>query len=266
MNIDLLSKMVLELIIEYDKVVLPFFGVFTAEVVSSSFSDRGYTLNPPYRRLHFKASSQSDNLLAEFYAKANGVDVDTAFRIVSEFTKELRNVLLKSKVLVFPGLGRIRTTRENNFFFVPDEDLDIYPEGFGLKPISLKAHRTDVLNSAAVPSGSSDDEPAEESVDAVETAEQSEIIETESSETPIQQIPEEQHKAQLEVQTDTQSGIEQPANEHSGLKITITVVLGIIAVAGFLLLIFLLLSDLCPSFIDSLLYTEEELEILNYKY
>ena len=43
--------------------------------------------------------------------------------------------------MVFPGLGRLRATKENNFFFVADEDLDIYPQGFGLEPISLKTHQ-----------------------------------------------------------------------------------------------------------------------------
>ncbi|MBQ9548195.1 MAG: hypothetical protein IJV01_03430, partial [Bacteroidales bacterium] len=38
------------------------------------------------------------------------------------------------------GLGRLRATRQNNIFFITDEALDIYPEGFGLEPVSLKNH------------------------------------------------------------------------------------------------------------------------------
>ena len=52
----------------------------------------------------------------------------------------MRHVLETRKSIVFPGLGKLRATRENYFFFVADEDLDIYPEGFGLEPISLKTH------------------------------------------------------------------------------------------------------------------------------
>ena len=48
--------------------------------------------------------------------------------------------LFVKKTVIFPGLGRRRATKENNVFFVSDEDLDIYPEGFGLQPISLKTH------------------------------------------------------------------------------------------------------------------------------
>ena len=54
MDIDLLSKMVKELILVNDRVTLPGVGAFVAEMVPASFTDRGYTINPPYRRLVFR--------------------------------------------------------------------------------------------------------------------------------------------------------------------------------------------------------------------
>ena len=48
---------------------------------------------------------------------------------------------MSRKAVALPGLGRLRATRENNFFFVPDENPDIDPTGFGLYPISLKTHQ-----------------------------------------------------------------------------------------------------------------------------
>ena len=141
MDIDLLSKMVKELIMDNDKVSLPGLGAFVAEVVPATFSDKGYTVNPPYRRLSFRSNLEQDTLLAELYARANGVAEDIAGRIVTEFVSELAEVLKVKKTVVFPGLGRLRATKENNVFFVADEDLDIYPEGFGLEPVSLKTHQ-----------------------------------------------------------------------------------------------------------------------------
>lgn len=141
MDIDLLSKMVKELILDNDKVSLPGLGAFVAEVVPATFSDKGYTFNPPYRRLSFRSNLEKDTLLAELYARANGVAEDIAGRIVTEFVSELAEVLKVKKTVVFPGLGRLRATKENNVFFVADEDLDIYPEGFGLEPVSLKTHQ-----------------------------------------------------------------------------------------------------------------------------
>lgn len=141
MDIDLLSKMVKELILDNDEVSLPGVGSFVAELVPSSFSDKGYTINPPYKRLSFrKKADASDNVLIDFYAKSNNVDKETASKIVIDFLSEMQKVLELRKSIVFPGLGKLRATKENIFFFVADEDLDIYPEGFGLEPISLKTH------------------------------------------------------------------------------------------------------------------------------
>lgn len=140
MDIDLLSKMVAELIQDNDEVALPGVGSFIAEFVPSSFSDKGYTINPPYRRLSFRQRESSDTKLIDFYARKNHLDTRTATSILTKFLLEMSEILKAKKTIVFPGLGRLRATRENNFFFVPDEDLNIYPEGFGLEPVSLKTH------------------------------------------------------------------------------------------------------------------------------
>lgn len=141
MDIDLLSKIVKELILDNDEVALPGIGSFIAEIVPSVFSDKGYTINPPYRRLSFRQKESGDeNMVIDFYARCNNIDTPTASRIIREFLEEMRHVLETKKSIVFPGLGKLRATKENYFFFVADEDLDIYPEGFGLEPISLKTH------------------------------------------------------------------------------------------------------------------------------
>lgn len=175
MDIDLLSKMVKELILDNDEVSLPGVGSFVAELVPSSFSDKGYTINPPYKRLSFrKKADASDNVLIDFYAKSNNVDKETASKIVIDFLSEMQKVLELRKSIVFPGLGKLRATKENIFFFVADEDLDIYPEGFGLEPISLKTHEEtpaevsatiaalqDILNPEETEGRSDSEEPSE---------------------------------------------------------------------------------------------------------
>lgn len=140
MDIDLLAKMVKEAILDNDAVTLPGVGCFVAELVPSAFSDKGYTIHPPYRRLYFSPKQGSDTLLADMYASARNVDREDATRVLTDFLVGMKEVLKVRKTIVFPGLGRLRATRENHFFFVADEDLDIYPEGFGLTPVSLKTH------------------------------------------------------------------------------------------------------------------------------
>ena len=140
MDIDLLAKMVGDLILEHDEVALPGVGTFVAEMVGASFSDKGFVINPPYRKLSFRQREGDPDLLIDFYARTNSLDKATASRILSQFLSEMKEILKTKKYIIFPGLGRLRATRENLFFFVPDEDLNIYPEGFGLEPVSLKSH------------------------------------------------------------------------------------------------------------------------------
>lgn len=180
MDIDLLSKMIKELILDTDEVSLPGVGSFVAEIVPSTFSDKGYTINPPYRRLSFRQRQTEENtMLSDFYAVSNNLDKASAELIINDFLRELKDVLQEKKTIIFPGLGRLRATRENTFFFVADEDLDIYPAGFGLSSVSLKTHEEtpeavsaaisslkDMMTRADVPAP----EPEVESVAAAEPA------------------------------------------------------------------------------------------------
>lgn len=138
MDVALLSTMISELITDHNRVGLPGLGTFVAEVVPATFSDKGYTINPPYRRLSFHPSRSEDTLLIDFYAASNGISKEAAGLYLKQFLGEMKSVLKERKTITLPGLGRLRATVENNFFFVPDPDLDIYPDGFALKPLSLK--------------------------------------------------------------------------------------------------------------------------------
>ena len=239
MDIDLLSKMVKELIPDHDRVSLPGFGYFVTEVVPSSFSDRGYTINPPYRRISFRTGNAGeDTLLADLYASSNAVEPKVAGKIISDFVAEMKKILMVKKTVVFPGLGRMRATKENNFFFVADEDLDIYPEGFGLEPVSLKSHqetREEVsamisgLQSMMDGSGLSDvpdnaDEGAiqpgpgegqEDKADRDEEAGGDEILEEESTDVAAEasEAAEEGREGATEAEEEAEAGTEETVEE-----------------------------------------------------
>lgn len=280
MDIDLLSKMVKELILDNDKVVLPGLGAFVAEIVPSSFSDKGYTINPPYRRLYFRTKPDAGDELAEFYAASNNVEKDVAARIISDFIDEMRLILHKKKTVLFPGLGRLRATKENNLFFVADEDLDIYPAGFGLEPISLKTHQeTTEEVSAAV-------ESLKSMLDAETVTELipegvSEPVAEPAPDPAIEQVPEPipepdpvteiQPEQVPEPIPDPEVGpkdeIAEPKEEnkkHKG-KGLIWAALGLAIFAALLLAAFAIVGRLWPEWVDSFLYTPEELEILNHR-
>lgn len=305
MDVDLLSKMVKELILDCDEVALPGVGTFVAELVPASFSDRGYTINPPYRRLFFRQRVDNEGLLSDFYLKTNGLKADSpegkvALQGLQDFLDEMKEMLKDKKTIVFPGLGRLRATRENNFFFIPDEDLDIYPAGYGLEPISLKTHEETPEEVSAAVAGlasiidepvTAPDSPAEESghpavasgtegedVQEIETVPDSPDVASECKTTedhePIagtegvtesDALPEAAPETVPEVATETaHENVQETVTEKKGGKAWIWIIAGIVAVAALFLLALMILGRVAPDFVDRFLYSADELRIINY--
>ena len=273
MDIDLLSKMVYDLILDNDRVALPGVGCFVAEIVPASFSDKGYTINPPYRKLYFRSKPDDGELLVKLYAKSNGVAEEDARRILTEFLAEMRDILFTRKVIVFPGLGRLRATRENNLFFVADEALDIYPEGFGLEPLSLKTHKEteqelsatmdelgDILGSGTV------DEPVAEPV-AEPSPVAEPVAEPVSESSPVAEpVAEPVVESVAEpVAAPVAEPVTGETRKMSPGKIVLITLASLLGLAAVLFGIFVLLVNCFPDFLDSLLYTKEELYIINYR-
>lgn len=276
----MLSKMVKELILDHDRVSLPGLGTFVAEMVPASFADKGYTINPPYRRLSFRQTEGEDSLLVSWYASLNGVSEEVASSAIEDFMAGLKEVLEKRKNVIFPGLGRLRATKENNLFFIADEDLDIYPEGFGLSPVSLKTHvETKEEVSAAlgslkdiieiqrvpeyesIPGDESADSPGESAGENVEmsAAELSEKSEPEAgggAEVPeVETVPPEE-KQPCDVKPEVR---EKGHRKNKGLYI----VLIIIASAVLLVVLYMAVARIFPEAVDGLLYNHDEYELLH---
>lgn len=324
MDIDLLSKMVKELLLDNDNVILPGLGSFVAEIVPSTFSDKGYTINPPYRKLYFRSKPDEGYKLVEFYASSNKVELAIADRVIRDFVAELKQVLFARKTVVFPGLGRLRATKENAVFFVADEDLDIYPEGFGLQPISLKTHVETPAEVTAVveglkamvdipevkPSPETVAEPKQEEIleepqalDEPLTFDEPEIedetgvaadlviedepvavpmIEEEPVAVPIieeEPINEEEPAAEDEPIAENEPDVIEIAASEDDLsaeqksqqlprrrgfwKTLALVIIWLIVAAVLALGLFVVAAHFMPDFIDQILYTPEELEIIN---
>lgn len=280
MDIDLLSKMVKELIMEADEVALPGVGSFIAETEPASFSDKGYTINPPYRKLSFRQRlAGNDNALIDFYATTNGIPVEQAAPIITAFLIEFKEVLKEKKVVVFPGLGRLRATKENNFFFVADEDLDIYPQGFGLEPISLKTHQEtpEEVSDAIQKLGAiiSPDVPEQEEIADAEPVEEpvlpedEPIIDIEPAEEvygdgTIEVGPADDIETVEEEETPVDSEVVESDEKHKSVNWW-KVVLILLAVFVGLILLFAILARIFPDFFDTILYTREELQIIYYR-
>ena len=279
MDIDLLAKMVKELIVGHDQVGLPGVGTFVAEMIPATFSDKGFTINPPYRRLSFYPSRLEDSLLIDFYADSNHITREAASTYINQYLAELKSVLLQRKSIVLPGLGRLRATRENALFFVPDEDLDIFPEGVGLGPVSLKSLATEEQEPVVidVPAPTVEEAAQEEIPDQVRNEEPEPANEgtepaKEETEAPQPQMkirtardgmPEQDRRPSYEdAPRWMRDDWREPEPRHRSKGVTLLVIL--LALIILALVAFVVLARVAPDFVDSLLYTPDELRIINY--
>ena len=327
MDIELLSKMIAELVPDHNEVGLPGLGTFVSEFVPASFTDRGYTITPPYKRVTFVPGAVTDNSLVELYARSNGISEDQARAALSQFLEDTKKVLLDRKTVVFPGLGRLRATRQNNIFFITDEALDIYPEGFGLEPVSLKNHEETpaevhhVVESLAgimvapteefvEPAGAANEpaaavEPAVDAVAETPTEYQpifpaderlefaDEPVESEGSEPDGEEGRNQNGAKMLHPPGKNEGGVSKKAKNAAAkaerkaarveareakaqaraarraarkpvpkwIWVTPLVILAILAIAAG---VFYILVYAAPDFLDTLLYTPEELRIINW--
>ena len=295
MNVELLAKMIGQLVVDYDRVSLPGVGTFYVELMPASFTDKGFSMNPPYKTLSFNQVQTDDSLLVSLYAKSNQLDEEVARPYIVQFLQELKQVLIEKKTIILPGLGKLRATRENNFFFVSDEGLDIFPEGFALKPVSLKSLaglEIEPINiqvplppTASAPAQptiaetpAAEEVPVEEAPAAEETQPAAEV----PAETPAEEIlpveetpapaPEDEEPLATEepvvspVETPEPVAVQQEQPEAKPRKkfrwwvlLIVVLALAVIALASFLVL-----AQVAPDFIDSILYTPEELRIIYY--
>lgn len=223
-----MAEMIRELVPCREEIALPGLGVFVVEEVPAAFSDRGYTVNPPYLRLAFRQKSSEDNSLVKLYAGRNSISEKEAATILGGFFKRLAAVLKDKKSVTLPGMGRLRATNENIFFFVQNEDIDIYPQGFGLESISLKT-LTSPAEDEDLLLGLEDDVP-----------------EPEAAEEPAPAAP----------------AAEAEAAPHGGSR---ALWIALLCLLGAVLLFFALLAILgrtAPQLVDPLLYNSRELETL----
>ncbi|MBO4657772.1 MAG: hypothetical protein J5639_08385, partial [Bacteroidales bacterium] len=207
-DVELFAACLKDLLLENDLVTVPGLGSFMTRLMPASFSDLGRTINPPYRKLSFRAAETGDaSLFTNKLAAAlpEGTDVD---EWLSSFVAGFKEALDRTKRVELDSLGAMRATAQNDYFFVASEDLDIYPEGMGLEPVTIKSSTLIEFGPAAEPTDAAS-EPAIELELEPGTAEdpESEPELQEESEPTVVEVVESQ---ELE---DAASLVEEPAIE-----------------------------------------------------
>lgn len=246
------SKCIKELIVENDRVDVPYLGTFTAEMMPASYSDRQTTIHPPYRRMSFRKADVTladGGLLLDKVRREIGVTHDQAGVELGWCLSRLCSELEGRKSCKLPGLGVMRANARNEFFFVPDEDLDIWPDGIGFEAIAIKMPR-EARWAEEMPGQAGHDAESQAGHDAEGQVRH-------DAEEPV--VQEERRPT-----TVVASKPKEPAKKRSRRHLKPVWI--VLIVLGALLLLFIaacyLFTDQMSPILDPLLYTKEELELL----
>lgn len=234
MTIESFTSCLEEFIMEHDRLLVPGLGAFTAGLQAATISDNGFTINPPYRKLEFiygedlgiGENEQYDYL----YSIKEKMDLEKVREELAEIISEIKREVKANSLVELPGLGKLRSLGDGHLFFVMDKDAQIYPDGFALSSVSLKNRVSGIPEVvAAVAERHNEAETSEPAEDAV---------------------------------SKEQKVADGLARKKKRMPVGVKVILWLLGIALLLLAGFMALAYFCPDFIDTLLYSPDEIELL----
>lgn len=240
MTIESFTSCLEEFIMEHDRLLVPGLGAFTAGLQAATISDNGFTINPPYRKLEFiygedlgiGENEQYDYL----YSIKEKMDLEKVREELAEIISEIKREVEANSLVELPGLGKLRSLGDGHLFFVMDKDAQIYPEGFALSSVSLKNRVSSIPEVAAAFAERHNEAETSETAETTVTAEEA--------------VSKEQKVA---------DGL---ARKKKRMPVVVKVILWLLGIALLLLAGFMALAYFCPDFIDTLLYSPDEIELL----
>lgn len=250
---------------------LPGLGTFVTEEAPAQFSEKGFTINPPYLKIEFRTDMPQDQGLVDFYCKANRESSNVAREVIIDYIAVLGKQLYQLKNLDFPGLGRLRAARGGAVIFVPDEDLSIFPQYDCLEPVSLRFRPEPVMGfvSEEVPA---EDIPVEEtpveevSAEEIPADETPATVEMEETGAPVEEaesiVPAEESAETEAVVPAEETAEETPSNPAKTFWIGVLV---LVILAALFFAAVAIIGRTYPELIDPYLYTPSELKILRAK-
>ena len=240
MTIESFTSCLEEFIMEHDRLLVPGLGAFTAGLQAATISDNGFTINPPYRKLEFiygedlgiGENEQYDYL----YSIKEKMDLEKVREELAEIISEIKREVGVNSLVELPGLGKLRSLGDGHLFFVMDKDAQIYPEGFALSSVSLKNRVSGIPEVVAAVAERHNEAETSETAETTVTAEEA--------------VSKEQKVA---------DGL---ARKKKKMPVVVKVILWLLGIALLLLAGFMALAYFCPDFIDTLLYSPDEIELL----
>ncbi len=235
-----LSSLFRKIVLRDGELILPFMGAIRLEDVPASFSEDGMVVCPPAKKLAFDNYNLSSNdILLNEYALQREISRMAAKKALYKDLEDLRAKVEKEGSYSLEGFGTFLFDKENGYSVDPAPGFEISTETFGLSTLDLRDKQ----------------EPEPEPV-------------TEPEPEPVTEpepIPEPEPVIEPVSEPVPEPVAEEPAKKKSRSSKVLLILLTILAILVILVLLILIFKEELRPILEKILYSKEELEILNYK-
>ena len=227
-----LSSLFRKIVLRDGELILPFMGAIRLEDVPASFSEDGMVVCPPAKKLAFDNYNLSSNdILLNEYALQREISRMAAKKALYKDLEDLRAKVEKEGSYTLEGFGTFLFDKENGYSVDPAPGFEISTETFGLSTLDLRDKPEPEPEPVTEPEPIPEPEP---------------VIEPVSEPVP-------------------EPVAEEPAKKKSRSSKVLLILLTILAILVILVLLILIFKEELRPILEKILYSKEELEILNYK-
>ena len=136
------SSCIVDLLREHNCVIVPGLGAFVGSRVGARYDEQRGLMLPPTKEVVFNSEiDHADGMLADAYARANGVSYAEAEGDLSSFVAEAHRQLEAGSPVVMADFGTLLPLPGGNVGFEPVSTLNLLTESYGMSAVSAERVR-----------------------------------------------------------------------------------------------------------------------------
>ena len=132
------DKVLFDLLVHHNCVIIPEFGGFIAKRVSSQIDYEKGIISPPSKHLLFnRFLTADDGLLISSFVQSEREDYDAAKTKISNIVSALDKKLSNGEVLTFKHIGTLIRSENGNYIFKQDRTFNMLADAYGLSELDF---------------------------------------------------------------------------------------------------------------------------------
>ena len=132
------DKVLFDLLVHHNCVIIPEFGGFIAKRVSSQIDYEKGIISPPSKHLLFnRFLTADDGLLISSFVQSEGEDYDAVKTKISNIVSALDKKLSNGEELTFKHIGTLKRSENGNYVFKQDRTFNMLADAYGLTELDF---------------------------------------------------------------------------------------------------------------------------------